>query len=74
MEMINGFKIIIKKPMPINIRRSVFDRMFKTPWNPFRKYDVKYDDILEDGQVVKTFDSLIMNAKTYEDLKRTIEG
>lgn len=69
---LNGFDLIIKEPQRVKERRTLKERFFSLPWKPFVKYRYKFVDIVKDGEVIRSGQTLIMNQKTYNAMMRSL--
>lgn len=77
-KMLNGVRIFIVPPSKSQRveKRTWRQRLFTLPFRPFVK-SVTIDllcDFLDDGQVVRNKEGVYMNAKTFNDLKNTVDS
>ena len=59
--MFSGMQLVIQKPIKVVIKRTWKERLFTRPWEPSRKLKYEYQDLIEDGQALKSNGTLIMN-------------
>jgi len=63
-----GLQVMIAGSLRQEVRRTWFDRLTKRPL--FVKYETRLIDVIPDRKVSRIGDTLLMNMKTYEYLKK----
>lgn len=73
--MFQGLKVTISEPVLHNfeVKRTWKERLFSL--SPHRKYKTaqRLQDVMLDGQVLRTEQGLVMNAKTWDSVRRTLK-
>jgi len=73
---IQGVPVTIAEPVltTSNVKRTWKERLFTRPFTPFTaSKEVKtLTEVLEDGQILKLPQGLVMNAKTFYDCENAI--
>lgn len=72
--MLSGLKVIIQPPLKVETKRGWKERLFTRPWRPLKSHNISFVETVEDGKVIKTLDSLIMNIKTHSEFKKTLDS
>jgi len=73
---IQGVPVTISDPVltTSNVKRTWKERLFTRPFTPFTATkEVKtLTEVLEDGQILKLPQGLVMNAKTFNDCEKAL--
>ena len=73
---IQGVPVTISEPVLTvsNVKRTWKERLFTLPFTPFTvtKEVKSITEILEDGQILKMSQGLVMNAKTFNDCEKAL--
>lgn len=61
---LGGFKIVIHPPHKSTSKRTWKERLFTFPWRPWRSTKDIYFEMIKDGEIIMSGDTLFMNEKT----------
>ena len=71
----SGWRVVVVPPVREEVRRTWKDRLFGTPWNPLRKFNVRLEETLKDGKVIarEELKEIYCNAKTAHTINAALE-
>lgn len=70
---LNGMPVIISEPVLCSrdVKRTWKERFFTLPFKPFTRFKKEsyWQNIIEDGQIIRHGNNLVMNAKTWRECR-----
>jgi hypothetical protein len=67
-----GNRIFVQPPGLVKIKRTWRERLFSL--TPFKTFKMVLKDMLDDGQVVRMHERLVMNQTTFQRMKTLLEN
>lgn len=68
LDYMHGLKVHVQQPVKSEVKRSWKERLFSLPFRPFVSHRIEWNEVVEDGQVLRAGEMLLMNARTYDAL------